>query len=46
MPKILPPQWSEFTESSAEKRLFSVLKNMPDTDDWTVLHSVGIAKHV
>ena len=45
MPKILPPQWSEFTESSAEKRLFSVIKQMPDTDDWTILHSVGIAKH-
>ncbi len=45
MPKILPPQWSEFTSSAAEKRLFSVMKQMPDTDDWTILHSVGIAKH-
>ncbi len=45
MPKILPPYWSESTTSSAEKRLFSVMKQMPDTDEWTILHSVGIAKH-
>ncbi len=46
MPRMIPDRPSENTQSSAELRLFRILQNMPDTDDWTVLHSVCIAKHV
>lgn len=28
-----------------EKALFGALRDAPDTDDWTVLHSLGIAEH-
>lgn len=37
-----------FPESSApgERALYSALAACDDTDDWTVLHSVGIAEHI
>lgn len=45
MARMIPKNLDPETESSAEKKLYRILKQMPDTDDWTVLHSVGIAKH-
>lgn len=45
MPRMLPTQLSENTQSPAERRLYSLLSRMQETEDWTVLHSVGIAKH-
>ena len=45
MAKMIPNIISEDTNSSAEKKLFGLLRDMPDTEDWYVLHSVGIARH-
>ena len=45
MPKLIPENISEETASSAERYLFDVIKRMEDTDEWTVLHSLNIAKH-
>lgn len=45
MAKMIPKAIDEETKSSAEKRLFRLFRDMPDTDDWCVLHSVGIARH-
>lgn len=45
MPKMIPAHVGEFTKSQAEKDLFQTFSEMPDTENWTVLHSVGIAEH-
>ena len=45
MPKMIPAQMGEDNPSPAEARVFSAFAVMPDTDNWTILHSVGIAKH-
>ena len=45
MAKMIPKRLSEQTKSSAEKKLFYKFQNMEDTEDWTVLHSLAIAKH-
>ena len=41
---MIPKRIGDSTESNAEKRIFKLLKNDPDTIDWFVLHSVGLAK--
>ncbi len=44
MAKMLPPEISDETVSGAERSLFSKLRaDLPD--DWTVLHSLGLAVH-
>ncbi len=43
MAKMIPPSIDSSTPSSAERRIFNLLKNDPDTDGWTVLHSLGLA---
>ena len=45
MAKMIPPRIPTDTKSSAERKVFYKLKDMEDTDHWTVLHSVGIADH-
>ena len=45
MARMIPESPSEETKSYAEKRLFPKLRDMPDTEDWTVLHSLNIAPH-
>ena len=45
MAKMIPSTIDPDTKSSAEKKLFSLLRDMPNTDDWYVLHSVGVARH-
>jgi len=42
---MIPAAIGEDTLSQAEKTLFELLSAMPDTDGWTVMHSVGIARH-
>ncbi len=34
------------TESPGEEKLFKLLKNSTSTNDWTILHSLHIARHV
>lgn len=45
MARMIPSRIPADTKSLAEKKLFYKLQDMDDTDDWTVLHSVGIADH-
>jgi hypothetical protein len=41
---MLPAQFDVSTASAAERKLFDLLKNDPDTKDWIVLHSLGLAR--
>jgi hypothetical protein len=44
MARMIPTQYDEGTTSSAEKRVFHLLENDPDTGQWFVLHSMGLSK--
>lgn len=41
---MIPSEFDEATVSAAERRFFDLLKHDPDTADWTVLHSLGLAR--
>lgn len=41
MAKMIPPHWHDNTPRS-EQRVFSLLKNDPQTEDWVVLHSLNL----
>src|SRR5689334_20126599 len=43
MAKMIPPSCDALATSSAERRVFNLLKLDPDTSDWVVLHSLGLA---
>lgn len=45
MAKMIPAVMGDNVKSNAEKKVFRLLQAMKDTDDWVVLHSVGISKH-
>ena len=45
MIKMLPTEYDPKTPPG-EKRLFSLIKEQLAAENWTVLHSLGIAKHV
>ncbi len=42
---MLPSYISGATQSSAEKIIYRWFQDSPDTKDWFVLHSVGLAEH-
>jgi hypothetical protein len=44
MARMLPDQFDPSTASTAERRLFELLKQDLSTKDWTVLHSLGLAR--
>jgi hypothetical protein len=46
MARMLPPCLSDEVRSAAERRIFSLLETDPETHDWVVLHSLGLARHV
>ena len=41
LPSVISPE----VKSSAERRIFDWFQEAPGTDDWIVLHSLGIATH-
>ena len=41
---MIPTQIDDSVVSSAERRVFQLLDSDPDTDGWTVLHSLGLAR--
>lgn len=45
MSRMIPPNIGTHTKSIGEKRLFEKFKREPDTEDWIVCHSIGVAKH-
>ena len=42
---MIPSVISPNVKSSAERRIFEWFENAPRTDDWIVLHSLGISNH-
>lgn len=44
MARMIPAQFDEATVSAAEKRVFHLLANDPDLEDWYVIHSLGLAQ--
>lgn len=44
MAKMIPTQIDDEVLSSAERRIFDLLDTDPDTNGWTVLHSLGLAR--
>lgn len=45
MATMIPSVISPEVNSSAERRVFEWFQNAPQTDDWIVLHSLGISTH-
>lgn len=46
MARMIPPYLSADIKSLAEKKVFEFFKNDPATSDHTVLHSLGLSRHV
>jgi len=46
MARMIPPCISKDVISTGEKQLFELFKKAPHTEDWVVLHSLCLAKHV
>ena len=46
MSKMIPPYISPDVKSNAEKRIFDCFKQCEGTEDWIVLHSLGVSKHI
>lgn len=44
MAKMIPARIDDDEVSAGERRVFGLLKNDPATTDWTVLHSLGVAR--
>ncbi len=44
MAKMMPPHCDDSTVSNAERRIFDLLKNDPDTTSWVVLHALGLSR--
>ena len=45
MARMIPSIFDQDTSSPGELRLFERFQTAPDTDDWTVLHSLDLADH-
>jgi len=45
MARMIPPRISDSVKSRGERQIFELLKRDPNTEDWTVLHSLGLAEH-
>lgn len=46
MARMIPPYLSADIKSQAERKVFEFLKNDPAASDYTVLHSLGLSRHV
>ena len=46
MAKMIPVQMDSDGISMAEQRIFGLLKTDPATKNWTVLHSLGLARRL
>lgn len=44
MARMLPQDFDVTVTSAAERRIFDLLKNDPGTGEWTVIHSLGLAR--
>ena len=46
MAQMIPKQISSDTKSAAERRFFNFIRDAEGTEDWIVLHSVNIGRHI
>ena len=46
MSTMIPATIHPDVKSSAEKKIFKLLRDADNTDDWVVLHSLGLARHL
>lgn len=46
MARMIPPYLSADIKSQAERKVFEFLKNDPAASDYTVLHSLGLSRHI
>jgi len=46
MARMIPPYLSDDVRSTGERRIYESLQNDPDAHDWTVIHSLGLDRHV
>jgi len=46
MALMLPTYISNEVSSSAEKKIFQLFQSTPKTEDWIVLHSLGLSEHI
>jgi ATP:corrinoid adenosyltransferase len=42
---MIPPTIHPSTQGNAERRMFEVIRDAPDTDRWVCFHSLGLAHH-
>ena len=45
MARMIPPYISDKVKSTGEKLIFDLFENDPATEDWIVLHSLGLSQH-
>ncbi|MBW1905280.1 MAG: NERD domain-containing protein, partial [Deltaproteobacteria bacterium] len=45
MTRMIPETIHSSVQSTAEKRIFEVIRDAPNTDNWVCLHSLGLAHH-
>ena len=45
MTRMLPPTIHSSVQSHAERRMYEVIRDAPNTDHWVCLHSLGLAHH-
>ena len=45
MAKMIPSSLSPDIKSNGEKRIFELFRSAPETEDWIILHSLGITNH-
>lgn len=46
MPRMIPPYISAEVQSTAEKRIYGLIKESSDLRDFACLHSLGLAQHI
>ena len=46
MAQMIPKQISSDTKSAAERSFFNFIRDAEGTEDWIVLHSVNIGRHI
>ncbi|MEQ8790832.1 MAG: NERD domain-containing protein/DEAD/DEAH box helicase [Pirellulaceae bacterium] len=45
MTRMIPATIHPHVKSGAERRMFGVIRETPNTDEWVCLHSLGLARH-
>ena len=45
MTRMLPPTIHSSIQSHAERRIYEIIRDAPNTDHWLCLHSLGLAHH-